>query len=217
MIISFRHNFIYWRPQKVGGSAVLQGLGEYCGGADIVNYPNEVYIEDTHFNTMHIHRSVSTGPNSRNFTKYTRHMLPDAIRETSKVNWDSFFKFTIVRNPWDMTVSMYWWDKRPGDTFSEWLAKGVKHDFNSPPIFFHEDYYFKDGKKIADYYLRYENLESEYESVCHHIGIPYKKLPKIKHNIRIDKKHYNEYYNEADREFVAKMFPQTIKEFGYEF
>ena len=149
MIISFRHNFIYWRPQKVGGSAVLQGLGEYCGGADIVNYPNEVYIEDTHFNTMHIHRSVSTGPNSRNFTKYTRHMLPDAIRETSKVNWDSFFKFTIVRNPWDMTVSMYWWDKRPGDTFSEWLAKGVKHDFNSPPIFFHEDYYFKDGKKYG--------------------------------------------------------------------
>ena len=203
MIISFRHNFIYWRPQKVGSSAVLQALGEYCGGTDIVNHPRPVT------DVLNLGLKLY----GRNFTKYDRHMLPDDIRRISKVDWDSFFKFTIVRNPWDMVVSMYWWDKQLGDTFSEWLVKGV----NSVYDFFHEDYYFKNGKKIADYYLRYENLESEYKSVCHHIGIPYKKLPKLKNHIRIDKNHYSEYYNKADKEFVAKMFPQTIKEFGYEF
>jgi len=207
MIISFKHNFIYLRPLKVGSSAVLQALGEYCGDDDIVNYP------------IPITEVLNLGLKlyGRNFTKYKRHMLPDDIREISKVDWDSFFKFTIVRNPWDRVVSMYWWDKERGDTFSEWLAKCKVKGVNSEHDFFHEDYYFKDGKKIADYYLRYENLESDYESVCHHIGIPYKKLPKLKHNIRIDKKHYSEYYNKAEKEFVAKMFPQTIKEFGYEF
>jgi hypothetical protein len=207
MIISFEHNFIYWRPLKVGSSAVLQALGEYCGDTDIVNNP--VPITDVLKLGLKLY--------GRNFTKYEWHMLPDDIREISKVDWDSFFKFTIVRNPWDMTVSMYWWDRRLGDTFSEWLAKCKVEGVNSGHDFFHEDYYFKDGKKIADYYLIYENLESEYKSVCHQIGIPYKKLPKIKHNTRTDKKHYSEYYNKADKEFVAKMFPQTIKEFGYEF
>ena len=203
MIISFKHNFIYWRPLKVGSSAVLQALGEYCGDNDIVNQPDPIV------DVLKLGRKLY----KKNFEGYKRHMLPDTIRELAKIDWDSFFKFTIVRNPWDMAVSMYWWDRILGSTFSEWLAKGS----NSEHAFFHEDYYFKDGKKIADYYLRYENLESDYKRICGWVGIPYKKLPIIKGDIRIDKKHYSKYYNKADIEFVAKMFPQTIKEFGYEF
>jgi hypothetical protein len=145
-------------------------------------------------------------------------MLPSTIKEVAKIDWNSFFKFTIVRNPWDMAVSMYWWDRILGQTFSEWLAKPTCLVGSDPgEEFFHENYYFKNENKIADYYLRYENLESDYKRICEWVGIPYKKLPVIKGDIRIDKKHYSKYYNKADIEFVAKMFPQTIKEFGYDF
>ena len=206
MIISFKHNFIYWRPLKVGGSSVLQALGEYCEDDDIVGNP--VPIVDILRLGLKLY--------GKNFTKYKRHMFPDAIKEVANIDWDSFFKFTIVRNPWDMAVSMYHWENwmKPGSTFTEWLHR---ESLNPEPYFFTDDYYFKDGKRTANYYLRYENLESEYKRICEWIGIPYKKLPMIKNYSRVDKKHYSNYYTLEDIEIISRKFPQTIKEFGYEF
>jgi len=214
MIISFKYNFIYWRAMKVAGSSVVQALGEHCGENDIVNTP---LLEDV----IKEGRSV----NQRNFEHFFPHMPIDEAKRIANIDWDSFFKITTVRNPWDMTVSMYWTEISNGLTFQEWLeqeSRSVHQWVNKLSEFelsfaYTEDYYFKDGKRIADHYLRYENLESDYEKLCYRIGIPYIKLPKIRGNIRFDKKHYSHYYNKDTIEFVAKMFPQIIKEFNYEF
>ena len=216
MIISYKHNFVFWRPIKVGGASVLQALGEHCGEDDVVNSPDLEKV-------LNAGRKI----NKKNFDGYGLHMPPDEIKRVSKIDWDSFFKFTIVRNPWDTLVSLYWMNKIPenGNNFTDWLLNysvnkadyATSQSFYRMSIEIQENYYFNKGEKIADYYLRFENLESDYKKLCKKIGIPYRKLPKIHTNFRIDKRRYSDYYNDEGIEFVRKMFPQTISEFGYEF
>jgi len=205
---------------KVGGSSVVQALGEYCGEDDVINTP---CIKDV----IKQRRSI----NRRNFELFFPHMPVDEVKRVANIDWDSFFKITTVRNPWDMTVSMYWTFviDMVKPVFSEWLEtckiypymtkRNNYSNISEKEVSFAncEDYYFKDGERIADHYLRYENLESDYEKLCYRIGIPYRKLPKIRADLRTDKKHYSNYYDENTIELVAKMFPQIIKEFGYKF
>ena len=216
MIISFKHNFIYWRAMKVAGSSVVQALGEHCGENDIVNTPR---LEDV----IKEGRSV----NQRNFEHFFPHMPIDEAKRIANIDWDSFFKITTVRNPWDMTVSMYWTEISNGLTFQEWLeqeSRSVHQWVNKLSEFelsfaYTEDYYFKDGKRIADHYLRYENLESDTARILKKFGLEMgnMKYPTAKANFRENPAHYTEYYDSETRQIIEEGYAGDIKKFGYEF
>jgi len=42
MIVSHKYKFIFLKPFKVGGSSVLQALGQHCGPEDIVTSPGDL-------------------------------------------------------------------------------------------------------------------------------------------------------------------------------
>ena len=93
-----------------------------------------------------------------------------------------YYKFTVVRNPWDVQVSMYYYIVKDGGTFETFL----KHlcTVNS-------DIYSLNVAKTpaCDFYIRYENLENDMRSVCNTLNIrcDVLDLPSHRTTIRHDK------------------------------
>lgn len=142
------------------------------------------------------------------------HATPGQLRDIVELLWgdqlwDQYFKFTIVRNPWDRAVS--------------WLDYSL-HELGQKLAFEHglenteRPYWFSPaGEPLADFYLRYESLETDYETLCQRLGMAHEALPKLRVGQRDRSKPYWEYYSEDTRDIVARKFDREIDYFSYEF
>lgn len=130
--------------------------------------------------------------------------------------WNEYFKFTIVRNPWDRIVSDLHFCKNRGIVDQNLTVKQdvIEHfDSNerwkSPCV----DWITLNGENQMDMVLRFENLQHDFQILCDRLNInatlPYKN--KSTH------KHYTKYYDEETRELVAKKYAKDIEYFGYRF
>jgi len=138
-----------------------------------------------------------------------KHHTLSKYEELNNPRYDKYFKFTFVRNPWDMTVSMYeyMWHKdgrwleqwRRGHknlfklSFREWITH---RSFRWPTIRTTDvnarrrgrdgDFssWFISKKYTIDFVGRFENLQEDFNIVCDKIGIPQQELPhtQIKRN-----------------------------------
>ena len=67
-----------------------------------------------------------------------------------------------------------------------------------------------------DYYIRFENLQSDFSDLCKLIGMENQVLPGLKTKNRKDK-NYKEYYNDYSKQIISNVFSKSIKRFNYEF
>jgi len=159
-------------------------------------------------------------------------------------NFDSYFKFAFVRNPWSRLVSIYkylgYFEVMPFKQF-------LKGDFSSkdawePKLFVKPqyDYLFDDnGEQLVDYIGRFEELQSGFDHVCQVAGLPQTTLPYVNktgssigrfgavkkfvkrlsllHRIYDVHGHYTEYYDNESRQFVANFYEKEIEAFKYSF
>ena len=151
-------------------------------------------------------------------------------------SWNDYFKFTIVRNPWDRLLSC--WKQKlavrvktscpedecrfyhnllglefPGGlTFAEFVktlnADNLYADKHWAPL------YSLINLDSVDFIGRFENLQEDFYTICDKIGIPRQKLS---HANSTKHKHYTEYYDDESREIVAEKYAKDIEYFGYEF
>ena len=137
-----------------------------------------------------------------------------------------YFVFTAIRNPWDRFVSGYFWS----DKSRKYSGKQVRFEkfINNLPT--KESNYFwwfhtartltemlidRDGKFIADFTIRFENLKDDFRSVCKKLG--FDRPMDLPHKLKTNHEHYSTYYNNRTRDKVAKRFKSDIDYFGYEF
>ena len=144
-----------------------------------------------------------------------------------------------MRNPWDMTTSMYnylWHGNHPWPktwrrtnknfsklSFREWITH---RSFRVPTIRsenVNSRQRGRDGdfsswltskKYTIDFIGRFETLQEDFNIVCDKIGIPRQKLP---HEHKTEHKHYTECYDEETKQIVAEKYAKDIEHFGYEF
>ena len=156
-------------------------------------------------------------------------------------NYNDFFVFTIVRNPFDRAVSDYNWAT---NTKYPCPAQKLKEMFiNKSFKYFLDNYYnlkYEDVKSFkglnwfknhhlthcreqldllnpvceVDYIMRFETLQQDFNTVCDKIGIPRQHLP---HANKSKHKHYTEYYDDETRQIVAEKYAKDIEYFGYKF
>jgi hypothetical protein len=212
MIISHKHKFIFFKTRKTAGSSLQVALAQHCGPDDIITGQYRLGVDDN---------SHSAGLNMDRF--FTNHPHPELEPVKSFVGqeiWNSYFKFAIVRNPFDIAVSRYHWNKK-GKVINEeeTSVKDFQHWVESKNLFKEDSllrYTCSNGRLDLDFIGHYETLEDDVNYICDTIGIPSLELPTLKGGFR-DKKHYSEFYNESIRKLVEDFYATDLKLFGYSF
>jgi hypothetical protein len=136
--------------------------------------------------------------------------------------YDSYFKFTFVRNPWSRLVSDYFWRqggsrRRMDMTFSEFTAyvadlvrTGRFYDQRFDDHFIPQVKYTRDVDRI----YRFEAFADGVKSAARLLGVEIEEVPE-KRTRPYD--NYWEFYDAASKARVEAVYREDIDAFGYEF
>ena len=183
---------IFIHIPKTGGSSINTVLREHGGISLFGDIPK---------------REKGKGPGHfHHFRWYEvkEHVDPDV--------WRHYFKFAVIRNPWDRVVSWFEYHKVTKSnklkhlTFDEWVRKRP-----GPPMWRH--IHTTIASKV-DFIVRYENYARDINVVWDRLGIEVDHMPHIK---KTDRKPYQEYYTPATRRLIARHYAVDIDLFGYKF
>ncbi len=152
----------------------------------------------------------------------------------SKAEFDRYFKFAFVRNPWDRLVSAFFFLRRGGfnesdrkwarekldqfQDFGSFVRKWVNRDNVSSWRHFvpqHKYVCSTDGKLLVNFVGRFENLEEDFSYVSRRINA--ESALRVANRTASRKASYAEYYSDETRRIVADVYREDIDLFGYRF
>lgn len=194
---------------------------------------------------IHIPRTAGTsiekwicGSNWWYIDKETKHLLASQAKDIYKEYWDSYYKFSFVRNPWDRMVScLHHKDFFKLEYKEQMIIDNYKKQFGYP-ITIENDYRYSSRDVIyssapekfrnncvylnilneaLDFIGKFENLPSDIAFLKEKLGIPYdfhfeSKPEKSKRN-----EDYRVYYDEITKNTVADIYKEDIELFEYKF
>jgi hypothetical protein len=207
MIISHKHKFIFFAIPKTGTHSIRFALRPFLGIED------EEHVALFHESKLKID-AFNDRINGHISVKEIKPHLSEEI-------WNSYFKFTFVRNPWDRFISIIVFKNHNLEKFPDlvdaFAKKKLENEAISPSDFFkpQADYVIDDNKVQAlDFIGKTENMQADFDTICDRIGI---------NRIQLDQKNksqhdnYKRYYNDELKERLAHIYADDIKLFKYSF
>lgn len=159
-----------------------------------------------------------------------KHFSASKIKEDNPDIFEEYYKWTIVRNPWERDLSMYNMMSKGIKfrhmNFKEFLKKvtvpnvgklKISHKTNKELNLFSDQRSFfldDDGSILMNKIVRYENLEIEWKNICKKISKRYEPLPHLR---KIKKKPISEYYDQECIDIVAEIRQDDINYLKYDF
>lgn len=215
MLVSHRNRFIYTKTVKTAGTSVESYFEPYCmpEGEWTFSPCREPHVSDA--GIIGYRGSESSGK------EWFNHMPAADIRDKvgNKI-WNEYFKFCVIRNPFDKVVSHFFFLEKqrsagPEDAgklverFRKWIAEG------GFPI--DRDKYLIDGEICVDYFIRFEDLENGIRQVCERVKVPFEpeRLPKLKAGIRDSSIPLSDFYNAETTQLIAKAYEFELDTLGY--
>ncbi|MEM8557668.1 MAG: sulfotransferase family 2 domain-containing protein [Bacteroidota bacterium] len=236
MLVSHRKSFIFTKTAKTAGTSVEAYFEQYC--------MCEGEYEFSHFREAYESECGVIGHRGSdlNGVKWWNHMSADKIKARLDEDvWDRYFKFTVVRNPYDKLVSRfkmlerwregYSFEQKAKAVVKKVLQRGHPYDqaWGRDPIsrfrgwvkrggsVRDRDKYFIDGELCVDYFIRYEDLPGGIREVCERIGVEFdpEAIPMLKPG-GARKIPVADYYDAETIALVRERFDWEFERFGYE-
>lgn len=235
MLVSHRKKFIYTKTAKTAGTSVESYFEMYC-------MPEGEWQEE-HSRDMHVSEAGIIGFRGAKRppgTEWFNHMSAKRIKEKlGDEVWNSYFKFCVVRDPFDKAVSAFYHFKKAREggkdkvrlTLKQRIKKILRPEpkFNSVSEEFEfwlagggmvvdRDKYMIGDEFCIDEVIRYEALQDGLKSVCEKIGVDWdpSRLPEFKKGIRDDKVGLSEIYTPKSIQIVSDLYAPELERFGYE-
>ena len=179
MIVSHKHKIIFLKPRKVAGTSFEIALSKYLDDKDIVTPISRLDEEartergfqgPCNFNfglvklfTKNPNKPVSFS-NWELPQKFYNHISASAAkRRLDAAVWRDYRKVSIVRNPWDRAISIFFWKntKKRKKIFPD-IANFTQY-FQDKPQLLEINYpnYMINGADIIDTYVRFEHFEKD--------------------------------------------------------
>ena len=228
-MLSHKHRCIYIHVPKTAGQSIEMAFLSSLG----LNWKNRGQL------LLRKNESPDKGP-----PRLAHLVARDYVRlgYCSQIQFDEYFKFGLVRNPWDRAVSLY-----------KYLGCANNMDFASfaqqylPRELFRKMFWFvmpqfeyfcdHNGDSLLDHVGRFENIREEYLKVqrkLHHPigGLPHRNMSRKmvsgyferitqmlgnKHKDNRDSKNYRSYYDSESIDAIGQLYQVDIEKFGYEF
>jgi hypothetical protein len=237
MLVSHRKQFIFTKTAKTAGTSVESYFEQYC-------MPDGAW-QESHYRDEYVSESGIIGyrgPGSRRAT-YFNHMPAKRIRElVGEDIWHRYFKFTVVRNPFDKLVSHFFWverRKQKSSVAQRLVALGKRALGSEPRLSRREtdeaierfrcwvretrtgpdrERYMIDSRECVDYFIRFEELGEGIKHVCDRLRIPFEptRIPTFKKGIRPGNVQLSDLYDRETEKIVQELYDWELERFGYE-
>lgn len=221
MRISHRHRFVFFASPKTGSRSVRKLLDAH---AEIHGRPADEVTADFPF---------------------YNHMRPVEVRDVFRErgwDFDTYFKFVMVRSPWSRLVSLYeMFAFREGGQLSRLRRRATRHrgfrawvrtldpEGRNPVApgletsvirfgaFSFSRFTGDDrGRALVDEVIKLEEIESGLPPILERLGLPLPpRLPRMGRGRY--RGSYRAYYDDETRELVETLYAEDIERFGYTF
>jgi hypothetical protein len=207
-MLSLKHNFLFVHVPKTGGNSIqkvlepfsedkLVALYSFQDGKERFSIQNSVY-------PYHKHSTL------REYKK----ILPKEL-------YAPLTKFTVVRNPWERMVSLYFSPHAGREKFDPKTFKSIILEAKTLEDFVDTSCRLRKltGKNLLKNteihrFIRFENLKEEFDDLCLDLGIKTDTLDKLNVSKR---ENHQQYYDQQLLKLVENKFKNEIDLFEYQF
>lgn len=236
MLISHRKRFIFTKTSKTAGTSVESYFEPYCmpEGEWQLSHDRDEHVSDA---GIIGYRGAGT-PASVWYNQMSAAAMRDLLGQEA---WDGYFKFTVIRNPFDKLISgFHMYEKRRQAYTPLQKAKALAKrllDMGSPidrvrgstdierfrswiakgGAIIDRDKYLIDGEVCVDFFIRFEQLQDDLRAVCERLDLPFEpeRMPEFKKGMRPHRIPVHEYYDAATEATVRRLYAWEFERFGY--
>jgi hypothetical protein len=186
MIVSHSRKFIFLKTRKTAGTSLEIALSKYCGPDDILA---PIDVDEGM-------RCAVSGRGAQNYARpfgqltptqmvrylrrgervalFTEHMTAvAAMKRLDPEVWNGYFKFTIVRNPFDRLLSRFFWSmKARPDLSKDWRIETLEQYLRYRAEYVNENWliYTRGDEILVDDVVRFESFESDLARISPRLG-----------------------------------------------
>lgn len=220
MLISKENKFIFIHVSKVGGQSITNALMPFAATRwqsaihPVIPFRLQLKV----FTKLKQHFGIRFMPQP-----YDDHVFAkDVVRSMGLSNFENYFSFGFVRNPWARIVSIYTYARanRRHYLHREIVKLGSFEEFvrwnclNGRHIHSQAEYLCDEScELIVDYVGKLESLERDFEVISQRIGQKI-KLPVYNVSRRDD---YRDYYDSETKALVERSYADDSRLFNYQF